>query len=506
MTDIRSNPTLSIITVSAFDSARLENTLTSLAAASSLSFEHITVLPENDVESRELWERLCGKLHNFKLTFDKNLGIYPAMNLGASFAKGIFIVFWNGGERVTSESQMQELLSSLDSTKSNTVISQGEVEWLPNHLQNSNEFEGFILSSNGKFISHQTYFLRLDYFMKLGRFNESYTVVADTDLMLRDYGQGLDREFLNCRPVFVENSRFASANHRIARLEMLKLNLLFSLRTGNVKRLRNFLSNELVWLLRKVENTFELRGQYIPVSPSSDSLPEKEHYKSNFGREKILNRFASLIAQLDDEIDIKQINVIGGSTQDPEATYLINKFPKARISTYGIEDSDFYLDLNMDNYVTGVPGEIVLVSQVLEHIWDHNRFFKEILKLTQIDGLIWIGCPASNKVHGSPDYFASGMTSTYLRNNLLNFNAEILDFGFFGTKRLYLATHWIPGWFSVRAHAIPLFFAFDNRGLMVRHLLRLRYLFQLIILTFTNPRSTSSERWATESWILARKR
>jgi SAM-dependent methyltransferase len=183
----------------------------------------------------------------------------------------------------------------------------------------------------------------------------------------------------------------------------------------------------------------------------------------------------------------------------------LSKFPNAKITSYGIENADFYLDLNESNPNDKIKADIVVASQVLEHIWSHASFFKEVSSLAKVGGLIWIACPASNKVHGSPEYFASGFTSSYLRNNLESVNTEILNYGYFGTKRLYLATHWIPGWLSVRAHRIPLLFAFDDKQFLARHALRLRFFFQLIALTFTNPRVSDNERWSTEAWVLARK-
>ncbi len=500
-----SNPVLSIVTVSAYDAERLKITLTSLLMVSDLSLEHLTVVPADDSPSIQLWEQLCGQIPNFQLVHDENRGIYPAMNIGAKFARGDFIVFWNGGEEITSINDINSLLLSLGMIATNIVITQGKIEWIPNHYQNLNEYEGFMLGEPGKFISHQTFLINLNFFRQLGGFKERYKVVADTELMLRSYSKRSEVTFLECSPVFVQNSVYASSQQRLSRWEMLRINAMQVFRERKWNRIRNFLKSELKFFSKKLASRLEFSDVGRPSIGYSKQLVNRLPYPSNFGREVILNLFISQIERLEADLEIAQINVVGGSVSDPEATYLKGKFPNARLATYGIENSDFYLDLNLKSSTKIAPGDIVLVSQVLEHTWEHDRFFANIVNLTKIGGVVWIGCPASNKLHGSPDYYSSGFTSTYLQNNLKKFNTEIIDTGFFGTKRLYLATHWIPGWLSVRGHKYPLLYSFDGSPFFKGVVLWLRYLGQLIVLSFTNPRPASNERWATESWVLARR-
>ena len=501
-----SNPVLSIVTVSAFDIERLHTTLASVVGAAGLDLEHITVIPENDLKSTDLWRKLCGHHPNFKLIFDNNSGIYPAMNLGAKNASGKFVVFWNSGELITSNSELDSLLGILSEAKSDAIVCQAEIEWLPNHHQDLDEYRGFILGEAGRFISHQTYLLRLDYFRKIGGFAENYKVVSDTELILKVDSSGSEIDFTSICPVFVENSFFASNNHRVARCEMIMVNFRHALKTKNLSRLRSYFINEFKQKLGKVASLFETRNPNYSDNWTQIHSTENRKYKSNFGRQAIFNEFISQFSSCSDRLEYEQIYVLGGSLEDPEAQYLSDKFPRAKISTLGIENSDIFLDLNCENNLDIAPADIVLVSQVLEHVWNHSSFFSEIQKITKSGGIAWIGCPASNKVHGSPDYFAAGFTNSYIKENLRKNSFEPLGSGFFGTKRLYLATHWIPGWLSVRGHRFPMLFAFDNRKFAVRTSLTLRFFMQLLVLSCTNPRPTINQRWATESWVLARKR
>jgi SAM-dependent methyltransferase len=198
------------------------------------------------------------------------------------------------------------------------------------------------------------------------------------------------------------------------------------------------------------------------------------------------------------------IGVIGGSLADIEAQWLLTHYPKSTFQVLGIENFDIYLDLN-DSILQDYNFDLILVSQVLEHIWNHKTFFDQLLLSVRDGGLIWVGCPASNKVHASPDYFSAGFTSQYLANNFESRGARTLSSGGFGSKRLYMATHLLPGWLTPRGHSFPLIFAFEERKFLPRILLWLRFLPSLIFLSFVNAKESKYPRWYSETWWLGQK-
>ena len=159
MSTSSNQPILSIITVAAYDSVRLETTLKSLIAVSALDVEHITVSPRDDRHAHAVWKNICKGLPNFKLVSDENEGIYNAMNLGSKCATGKFLVFWNAGEKITNYEQVSRLIERLRSSESPQLISQAEIEWLPGNLQDLDSYLGFLSGQKSKFISHQSYFV-----------------------------------------------------------------------------------------------------------------------------------------------------------------------------------------------------------------------------------------------------------------------------------------------------------------------------------------------------------
>ena len=498
-------PVLSIITVSAFDSERLKTTLESLTQVSDLALEHITVLPRNDFASAAVWNDLCLGYSNFFLIYDENQGIYPAMNMGAATASGGFLAFWNSGERITNRAEVRSLLASLNTSKSSQIISQGEIEWLPGHRQDFGVYFGFLQGEKDNFISHQTFYVRRELFAGLGGFSSEYMVVSDTDFILKCSDQ--DLEILDrCTPVFVENSLFASNNHRKARVENLSMSIKHGWAKRDFSRLKNLLKHELGGLKDKYFNALEVSTWGTGGQSFRKEYKTKPNVSvNNFGRAFIANQFVRVFNEFSSGLSVKRIAIVGGSASDPEAIWLASEFPNAEFITVGIEACNYYLDLNLKNSNAIPKSDVVLVSQVIEHVWNHQNFFDIIVSLSSENGIIWVGCPASNKVHGSPDFFSAGFTENYLGYNFELRTLRTLASGGFGTKRLYLATHLIPGWLTPRGHSYPLLFGFEERALLIRFLLWIRFFPVLVYLSFTNSTDSKNIRWFTETWWLGQK-
>lgn len=506
MAQATQQPVLSIITVSAFDSKRLKSTLESLTQVADFTLEHITVLPRNDYESMAVWNDLCLGYSNFFVIYDENQGIYPAMNMGAATASGEFLAFWNSGERITNEAEVGALLSSLNSSKSSQVISQGKVEWLPEHKQDIHEYFGFLRGEENRFISHQTFFVRRKLFSDLGGFSHKYKVVSDTDFILKSSEH--DLEILdNCTPVFVENSLFASNNHRKARIENLSMSIKHGWAKQDLSRIKNLLKHELGGLKDKYFDALEVSSWAIGGQPfRRKGKTEPNIEVNNFGRTFIANQFVRVYKEFSAGIKVERIAIVGGSRLDPEAIWLASEYPNAEFIIVGIEAAQYYLDLNQRNSEAIPVSNVVLVSQVIEHVWNHQNFFDNVISLTSENGIIWVGCPASNKVHGSPDFYSAGFTAAFLSQNFVLGGVQSCASGGFGTKRLYWATHLLPGWFSRRAHTFPQLFAFDDRRLALRWFLRIRFAPILFLLNFVSPLKTENERWFTESWWMGQKK
>jgi hypothetical protein len=224
-------------------------------------------------------------------------------------------------------------------------------------------------------------------------------------------------------------------------------------------------------------------------------------------RWEVLKRFQLEIAK--ENIDLSSCLVVGGTPQDPEYQFIKSLGGTTHTSFLGIEDTGFnfhYLDLNEVPRQL-ISGKLVLCSQVLEHVWNHKNFFFNLRELTETNGYLWLNVPMSNFVHGSPDYYSAGFATGYLVKNLEDNGFEIVSSGSIGSRRYYTATHLLGTWLTEKEHVNPLFYyRFQNGtklGVLRKFLIEW---FSRTPLIFLSKTISNEPRYATESFVLARKK
>ena len=156
------------------------------------------------------------------------------------------------------------------------------------------------------------------------------------------------------------------------------------------------------------------------------------------------------------------------------------------------------LDVNFD---------LILCSQVWEHVWCHENAFRNILKFMKSGSHVWLACPASNRAHAGPDYqyFSAGFTRTYLTKNVARLGLKVLASGQLGSARFYRATHTMPIWLTVKSHKIPILHSFREYEIGTRIAMITRYFLRNLELFLFSSKITSNDAFATESWIFAKK-
>ncbi len=205
------------------------------------------------------------------------------------------------------------------------------------------------------------------------------------------------------------------------------------------------------------------------------------------------------------------VALVGGSSDDPELTELPHP---ADVTHLGIErtssDSNFiYLDLNSGSTEFLGRYDLVLCSQVLEHVWNVSGALQELTTLVAPGGLLWIGVPASNFPNGSPEYYYAGFTPDSISFRLQIYGIEALDSGLLGSQRCYVWTHVFRHWPTRDELARPvsssLARALNTPAPMWKRLARGIKSLRSILLLFFSERTRTDVTYATETWVLARK-
>lgn len=207
------------------------------------------------------------------------------------------------------------------------------------------------------------------------------------------------------------------------------------------------------------------------------------------------------------ELQQPNIAILGGNKNDPESFVVESLFGHPSVTYLGIENSPeiIFFDLNLDN-IEERKFDLVICSQVIEHIWNQGNFFVNLDKLTKKGAYIWISCPYNNHTHGSPDYFSAGFSANYLVKNLES-RYEVLSFKEFGSKRYFVSSLLRDEWMSEDEHRFPMktnVVKGKSLKYAIYHYLRFDLLW-LIVLTMLSPK-IRTDRFKTETVLWARKR
>lgn len=211
-------------------------------------------------------------------------------------------------------------------------------------------------------------------------------------------------------------------------------------------------------------------------------------------RWEILKIFRSYIEPLDAEIST--VAIVGGWAKEPELIHLARK----EVAFFGIDngslDSFNYLNLNVRSKFEQ-QFDLVVCSQVLEHVYDVKIALENLVDLVKPGGYLWIACPASNYAHGSPDYFSAGYSHQLITQLVKPTGVQIISAENYGSPRMYFYTHAIQYWPTRREYEFPLY------------LKPSRYFLQQLfwrICAFTKSAKFNSElHSATETIVFARK-
>ena len=204
--------------------------------------------------------------------------------------------------------------------------------------------------------------------------------------------------------------------------------------------------------------------------------------------------------------DINSVAIVGGSLADPEIQEL-EKIKQLNLDCYGIDQGLIQLNLNLP-FNNDAKYDLVICSQVLEHVYDVKIAIENLANLTRSNGFIWIACPASNRSHGSPHYYSAGYQPEMIINLLSLFSVKVLFFGKLGSKRLYFMTHALRIWPSKKELRHPIFaYDFGRRNEnLVKKIIRFIYdlpgRFYSLLLT---DELSSQVEFSTETFVFARK-
>ncbi len=211
-------------------------------------------------------------------------------------------------------------------------------------------------------------------------------------------------------------------------------------------------------------------------------------------RWKILEIYSECLKTINGPIG--SLGVVGGHAREPELPLTEYK----SITFYGIESDEStntkYLDLNLPQ-PNSSQHDLVLCSQVLEHVYDVKQAIENLGYLVSQGGYIWIACPTSNYPHGSPEFFSAGYTPELVARLLAAQGFQILHAEKYGSARMHFFTHTLQYWPTRAVYDCPLRFRISRYVF--------RDFFWRTLATFKSPKFNSNLHHATETVVFAQK-
>lgn len=210
--------------------------------------------------------------------------------------------------------------------------------------------------------------------------------------------------------------------------------------------------------------------------------------------------------------EIKTVAIVGGSPLEPELLAIREIIPNIESTFFGIDtnfpSSNFeYLDLNKVGEFAS-RFDLVLCSKVLEHVWNTRTALDNLKCLLEPKtGILWINCPASDKVHGSPDYYSAGYSVELFEKYAELLELEILRSGQVGSKRTYFFTHILQYWANdfELSHPLLSFRPLKSYGKRIISKTLAGLGGRLFSMTLSN-RVVNSGPFVTETFVLLRTR
>jgi hypothetical protein len=203
---------------------------------------------------------------------------------------------------------------------------------------------------------------------------------------------------------------------------------------------------------------------------------------------------------------LKRVAVVGGSLEDPEVAIIEKHFPNVTFEVFGIENSQQFMDLNKSE-IPRKKFDLVLCTNVIEHVYHHENFAKNLLSLINQRGLIWCAFPFSDMFHGSPRYYSAGFAPEYVAELFSRNGGHCQVKRVISSKRLYLFTHFLRDWPSEFRYNHPfigqILWGLGKRG-NSRPPIRNLSLYKLVICLFLcviQKDFTADENYGCGAWV-----
>ncbi|RDU58235.1 glycosyltransferase family 2 protein [Helicobacter sp. MIT 99-5507] len=188
------NYKISVITATFNSQATIKQTLDSVSSQNYLNIEHIIVDGKSNDNTLKIIEsyKPIYEAKNIKLIISskKDLGIYDAFNRGIELSSGDLIGFLNSDDFFSNNNILSIINWAFNKPGNKKVETiSANLEYIDSRYQIIRKLQGRNISKKdfkkGFHPAHPTFYARKEIFNKYGKFDLSYKIAGDYELMLR---------------------------------------------------------------------------------------------------------------------------------------------------------------------------------------------------------------------------------------------------------------------------------------------------------------------------------
>jgi len=228
-----------------------------------------------------------------------------------------------------------------------------------------------------------------------------------------------------------------------------------------------------------------------------------DFFNSNVLRNRIVIDFRAECLSVG---EVRKVAIVGGSLDDHEVFEVKKLFPNSIIDVYGIEPEQIFMDLNLPP-IKRSEYDLVLCTNVIEHIWNHENFAKNLIGLVGLEGALWCSFPFNDIYHGAPFYFSAGFHPSYAELLFSRNGGGAIKSKILASRRLYEFIHLLHDWPSEFRYQNPFLGQFmwalglrSNPRPPVRHL-SFRRLIVCAYLNFVPKKFDSDPNYGCAVWV-----
>lgn len=166
---------LSIVTINYNDKDGLEKTINSVIGQTFRDFQYIIIDGDSNDGSKDILLKYQDELD--VAISEKDSGIYNAMNKGASYAKGEYLLFLNSGDELYDDTVLSQVFinkPATDIVSCQCLNYDAKHRWLKIPPKNVSLF-----TFTGGSLPHPSSFIKKTLFDKIGGYIETYKIISD---------------------------------------------------------------------------------------------------------------------------------------------------------------------------------------------------------------------------------------------------------------------------------------------------------------------------------------